>query len=410
MKSKKTKLVDAIKPLFLPFEDLSTIGKDIIKFARDDYNKMIGSALIDAKDDAQAISSFLREFVDSPLTLQSYAKEIERLLLWCIHVVKLNISSLRRDHLIDYQAFLKDPEPVALWCGPKVSRQLADGNLNPRWRPFYHGLSPSTISKTLTILDSFFNYLVQTRYLMGNPLAIDKRRKKRQKTKPQIIDRYLERDEIHATLDALEDYATRDNKNIFQVRRARYIILLLFYTGLRIAEAAQHTMGNIFQREGDWYLRVKGKGKKQRDIPMPDALLKALAQFRKQIGLDSPEPKFREKTPLIPMENLKQPISPRRIDQILKWAFSQGATLFEHDQPRKASKLRAASAHWLRHSYVTYLLDTGASIKVAQENAGHSDISTTMHYRHVAKNDRHEETRQLSLVTSAAPKSGKRKY
>lgn len=410
MKSKKAKPIEAIKPLFLPFEDLSTIGKDIIKFARDDYNKMIGSSLIDAKDDAEAISSFLREFVDSPLTLQSYAKEIERLLLWCIHVVKLNISSLRRDHLIEYQAFLKNPEPPALWCGAKVSRQLPDGSLNPRWRPFYHGLSPSTISKTLTILDSFFNYLVQTRYLVGNPLAIDKRRKKRQKTKPQIIDRYLERDEIHAALDALEDYATRDNKHIFQVRRARYIILLLFYTGLRIAEAAQHTMGNIFQREGDWYLRVKGKGKKQRDIPMPDALLKALAQFRKQIGLDSPEPKFREKTPLIPMENLKQPISPRRIDQILKWAFSLGATLFEHDRPRKASKLRAASAHWLRHSYVTYLLDTGASIKVAQENAGHSDISTTMHYRHVAQNDRHEETRQLSLATSAAPKSGKRKY
>ena len=409
MKSTRTKYIELIKPLFLPFEDLSNIGKDIIKFARDDYNKMIGSSLIDAKDDAQAISSFLREFVDSPLTLQSYAKEIERLLLWCIHVIKLNISSLRRDHLIEYQAFLKDPKPRELWCGPKVSRQLTDGSLNPRWRPFYHGLSASTINKTLTILDSFFNYLVQTRYLVGNPLAIDKRRKKRQKTKPQIIDRYLERDEIYATLDALEDSTVRDNKHLFQVRRARYIILLLFYTGLRIAEAAYHTMGNIFQREGDWYLRVRGKGKKQRDIPMPDALLIALAEFRSQIGIDSPEPKFREKTPLIPMENLKQSNSPRRIDQILKWAFSLGATLFDHDQPRKASKLRAASAHWLRHSYVTYLLDTGASLKVAQENAGHSDIGTTMHYRHVTQSDRHEETRELSLLRSAVPNDRKKK-
>lgn len=409
MKSKKTKRIEVIQPLFLPFEDLSGMGKDIIKFARDDYNKMIGSSLIDADNDAEAISSFLREFLDSPLTLQSYAKEIERLLLWCIHVVKLNISSLRRDHLIEYQEFLKNPEPVALWCGPKVARQSPDGSLNPRWRPFYHGLSPSTISKTLTILDSFFNYLVQTRYLVGNPLAIDKRRKKRQKTKSQIVDRYLERDEIQATLDALDDFETRDNKHLFQVRRARYIILLLFYTGLRISEAADHTMGHIFQREGDWYVRVRGKGKKQRDIPMPDALLSALAQFRKQIGINSPEPKFREKTPLIPMENLKQSISPRRIDQILKWAFSLGAALFEHDHPRKASKLHAASAHWLRHSYVTYLLDTGASLKVAQENAGHSDIGTTMHYRHVAQSDRHEETRELSLAISATQNVRKKK-
>ncbi|MCD8499568.1 MAG: tyrosine-type recombinase/integrase [Gammaproteobacteria bacterium] len=134
-----------------------------------------------------------------------------------------------------------------------------------------------------------------------------------------------------------------------------------------------------------------------------------MAQFRNQIGIGSPEPKFREKTPLIPMENLKQSISPRRIDQILKWAFSLGAALFERDQPRKASKLHAASAHWLRHSYVTYLLDTGASLKAAQENAGHSDISTTMHYRHVAYNDRHEETRELSLAVSAVPNNRKKK-
>ena len=99
------------------------------------------------------------------------------------------------------------------------------------------------------------------------------------------------------------------------------------------------------------------------------------------------------------MQNLTQPISMRRIDQILKWAFRQGAMLFEIDQPRKASKLRSASAHWLRHSYVTYLLESGASLKVAQENAGHSDIGTTMLYTHVAQTDRHAATKDLSLAT-----------
>ncbi|MBS0287981.1 MAG: tyrosine-type recombinase/integrase, partial [Proteobacteria bacterium] len=108
-------------------------------------------------------------------------------------------------------------------------------------------------------------------------------------------------------------------------------------------------------------------------------------------------PKFREKTPLIPMQNLKQPISARRIDQILKWAFNLGAQQFDENEPRRASKLRSASAHWLRHSYVTYLLNSGAPLKVVQENAGHSDVGTTMHYRHVAQTDRHEATRTLSL-------------
>ena len=52
----------------------------------------------------------------------------------------------------------------------------------------------------------------------------------------------------------------------------------------------------------------------------------------------------------------------------------------------------------VRHSYVTYLLDSGAPLKVAQENAGHSNVGTTMHYRHVAQIDRHTATRGLSLT------------
>lgn len=393
--NKKPSLV--IKPLFLMVDDSKNIGNHIVAFASDDYNKAIGASLIDAKNDAEAISSFLLEFRDAPLTLISYSKEIERLLLWCIHIAKLNISSLRRNHLIDYQDFLKNPEPKEVWIGAKVKRQLADGSANPDWRPFGKALSSTTTNKVITILDSFFNYLVQTNYLTGNPLAVDRRRKKRNKNKPRIIDRYLEIDEIYSVLNALSQYANKNDQEIFQIVRAKYIILLLFYTGLRIAEAANHTMGNFIRREENWFLRVMGKGKKLREIPVPDDLLLALSEFRMSVGLPSSEPKFREKTPLIPMQNLKQPISTRRIDQILKWAFHLGAQQFDMDEPHRASKLRQASAHWLRHSYVTYLLDSGAPLKVVQENAGHSDVSTTMHYRHVAQTDRHEATRLLSL-------------
>jgi site-specific recombinase XerD len=296
-----------------------------------------------------------------------------------------------------YQDFLKNPEPTNVWVGAKVKRQLNDGSANPNWRPFGKALSATTINKVITILDSFFNYLVQTNYLTGNPLAVDRRRKKRNKAKPQLIDRYLEIDEIYSVLNSLSQYSNKNEQETFQVVRSRYIILLLFYTGLRIAEAANHTMGNFIQREANWFLRVIGKGKKLREIPVPDDLLSALADFRKSAGLPFPEPKFREKTPLIPMQNLTQPISTRRIDQILKWAFNLGAQQFDVKEPRRASKLRQASAHWLRHSYVTYLLDSGAPLKVVQENAGHSDVGTTMHYRHVAQTDRHEATRTLSL-------------
>lgn len=392
-----------IYPLFILSDATDSMAKCIVEFAQDNYNKELGSALIDAKNDAEAISTFLSEYKDSTETLRSYAKEVERLLLWCIHVAKVNISSLRRNHLTNYQDFLKNPTPKKIWCGPATSRVKKDGALNPDWRPFVKDLSANSIKKSIKILDSFFNYLVQTNYLIGNPLAVDRRRKRRNQAKPRIIDRYLELDEIQATLNAMSEYPTNNTTNEFQAIRARYIILLLFYSGLRIAEAANHTMGNFMQREGNWFLRVIGKGKKLREIPIPDELREALANFREKVGLPTPQPKYRENTPLIPMQNLKQPIRPRQIDQILKWAFNLGANQFEPEHPQKASKLRQASAHWLRHSYVTYLLDSGAPLKVAQENAGHSDIGTTMLYRHVSQTDRFEATRHLSLSKIKSP-------
>jgi site-specific recombinase XerD len=389
--------LEPIRPLFILSNNPEQMGQSIVAFTRDDYNKKLGSALIDAKDDTQAISSFLSEYKHSPETLRSYAKEIERLLLWCIHVAKVNISSLRRNHFLQYQDFLKHPTPKKIWCGPNVGRQNKDGSINENWCPFVKGLSNSSINTALKIVDSFLNYLVQTHYLVGNPLAVDRRRKKRNTSKPRIIDRYLELNEIHAVLDALSDYPVNNDKQKFQIIRARYIILLLFYTGLRISEVANHEMKHFIQREDRWFLRVIGKGKKLREIPVPHELLDALSKFRLSVSLPSPQPKFREQVPLVPMQNLKQSISSRRIDQIIRWAFNLGANQFEPHEPRKASKLRSASAHWLRHSYVTYLLESGAPLKVAQENAGHSDVGTTMHYRHVTQVDRHAATDALSL-------------
>lgn len=386
-----------IKPLFLFRDSATTVGRDLLQINSDDYNKALGEELIDAENDAEAIASFLAEYKDSPETFRSYSKEIERLLLWCIHVAHKTISSLRRDDLLAYQQFLKAPVPKASWCGPSVGRVKRDHSPNPAWRPFVKGLSGNSIKKAIKILDSFFNYLVQTNYLTGNPLAVDRRRKKRHDDKPRIIDRYLELDEIQLTLECLSAYAKHTAQASFQVCRARYIILLLFYTGLRIAESANHCMGNFIERQEHWFLRVIGKGKKLREIPIPDELLDALAHFRLQIGLSSAQPEFEESTPLIPMQNLTQAISTRRISQILKWAFNLAADHIEVKAPHKASKLRQASAHWLRHSYVTYLLEAGAPLKVAQENAGHSDIGTTMLYTHIAQTDRHTATQKLSL-------------
>ena len=181
-------IFDPIKPLFNLADTHEHMSQEMITFSGDDYNKELGAALIDAKHDGQAISTFLREYKDSPETLRSYAKEIERLLLWCIHVAKINISSLRRDHLLDYQEFLKNPQPQKIWCGASTARYTKQGLVNAKWRPFVKGLSASSLKKTIRIIDSFFNYLVQTNYLVGNPLAVDRRRKRRNQGKSKMIE------------------------------------------------------------------------------------------------------------------------------------------------------------------------------------------------------------------------------
>ena len=389
-----------IKPLFLSAAtDSEHMGQAINHLASNNATDKKSGArvLINAKTDAEAIAAFLQSYKDSPETIKVYAKELERLLLWCIHIAKMSISDLRCEDLTAYQKFMKKPEPKKTWCGPIAPRRTKDLSLNSAWRPFVKGLGESSIKRAVNIINAFFNYLVQTNYLTGNPLAIEKKRKRR--SKPKLIDRYLELDEINAVIDALNAYPIQNRNIEFRVARAKYIVLLLFYTGLRISEASNHRMGNFLQREGNWFLRVKGKGNKTREIPVPHALLQATEVFRVAVGLPSSEPKFRERAPLIPMGNLKQPISARRVDQIIRWAFGLGANKIEPEHPRKASKLRSASAHWLRHSYVTYLLDSGAPLKVAQENAGHSDIGTTMHYCHVAQTDRFAATCALSLNT-----------
>lgn len=368
------------------------------------YNQSEEPNMLLANNDAQAIQTFLNDYKDAKHTYRSYLKEIERLVLWCIHVPKITISDLKREHLIEYRAFILNPTPAHLWCGPKRAKQTKSGEFNIEWRPFVGGLSGPTARKVTSILDSFFNYLVQNNYLAGNPLAVDKRRKGK---KSNSTERWLERDEITATLEALSEYEAHNPDGLFEVARAKYIILTLFYTGLRLAELAEHNMGCFTLLEGEWYLKVVGKGEKPRKIVVVDEYLDVLVHFRKLMELPTQLPEYEEKTPLVPALDKKNPITDNRISQILRWAFNLGAGKLEtmvasSDEERmqfqhKASKLRKASAHWLRHSYGTYLVKSGCAIEKVKELMGHSDISTTMIYVHIAKNDLHSSARNLSL-------------
>ncbi|MBS0287901.1 MAG: tyrosine-type recombinase/integrase [Proteobacteria bacterium] len=394
-----------IKPLFLSNDSTDFRLLTQALSLTPGYNLNDGPNMLKASNDAQALQSFLVGYQGSPLTYQTYLKELERLVLWCTHIQKTTISALSFDDLVAYQRFLANPQPSQQWCGNKRSKCQKDGQVNPQWRPFSGGLSVMSIKKTMSILDSFFNYLVQTQYLKGNPLSVAKRRKKR--SQAQSMERWLEKTEINTVLEALTYQLESKSLSEFQVIRAKYIILTLFYTGLRLAELTNHTMGNFVLIEGEWFLKVVGKGEKMRKIVVVDDYLDALIEFRKSLGFESLHPAFEESTPLICAQDKKTPIHRRRVDQILKQAFEIGAIYYEtaaiqnkedsHKLLHRASKLRKASAHWLRHSYGTYLVKSGCPIEKVKTLMGHSDISTTMIYVHIATQDLHGSAQGLTL-------------
>lgn len=396
---------DFITPIFLTND--STDFRELTKrlSSTPGYNQKDGPNMIKSSNDAEAIKSFLVGYQSSKLTYQTYLKELERLILWCSHLQKVTISDLSYDDLVAYKQFLARPHPHPIWCGNKRSKTLKNGGINPEWRAFGSALSPASIKKSMSILDCFFNYLVQTQYLKGNPLSVNKRRK--QKGFTQSMERWLEKEEINCTLTALDDYLEHHPHKKFNVTRAKYIILTLFYTGLRLAELSHHTMGNFTLIENQWYLKVIGKGEKPRNIVVVDEYLDILSQFRQEIECHSPLPEFDEKIPLIPALDKNSPIQKRRIDQILKWAFELGALSYErratqdndeaHKCLHRASRLKKASAHWLRHSYGTYLVKSGCPIEKVKSLMGHADISTTMIYVHIATNDLHESAQGLTL-------------
>ena len=275
---------------------------------------------------------FLTKYIHAPETMRSYVKEIERLLIWCIYLSKINIINLQPQHITAYQKFLKRPKPKNIWCGPAVAKQTINKAINTKWRLFVDNLSNSSIIKTFKILKLFFNYLVNHKYLVNNPML-----HKYNLIKPKIIveHKYLELPEIQAILTAVSKFQAQHKSHEFKAIRAKYIILLFFYTGLASSEVSNNKMDSFIKRQSNWFLCIAGK---LQPIPVHSALLEALMHFRLNVG-KSCQPNCNDQIPLIPSKNLKNSINAKRINQIVKWAFNLGALYFEPHNLKTAFKL-----------------------------------------------------------------------
>jgi integrase len=166
---------------------------------------------------------------------------------------------------------------------------------------------------------------------------------------------------------------------------------LAFSTGLRIHELAAASFGDIECLEDDagehYFLRVVGKNSKERKTSLPQVFVEELKGYLKLRGLPSHFGFLPQQAPLVPSlrdKDNRKHLSPAGIHKVLAAFFDSMLKELETTgdaDPRLAHKLRKASAHWLRHSYGSYLAnDKQVPLAYVRDELGHANISTTSLY------------------------------
>jgi integrase/recombinase XerD len=261
----------------------------------------------------------------SPNTLESYARDI-RFLFQFLNTQE-DVLSTSTDHIL---AFLKEMK----------EKSYAEASL----------------CRLIVSLKIFFRYLKRENMIFEDPtLYLDSPKFW------QLIPEVLTVEEVSKLLQAPQ-------VDLLIGARDKAILEVLYACGLRVSEVCSLNLFDV----ADDYVRVKGKGNKERVVPIARQAVLAidfyLANFRK----DSEK-----------QDALFLSVKGARIDRITIW---QRIKLYA----QKAGIMKNISPHTLRHSFATHLLENGADLRVIQEMLGHASIGTTDRYTHISHKHLHE--------------------
>jgi len=258
------------------------------------------------------------------------------------------LSSYRRD-LVQYGMWLQARASGLLSAGrEELQQHLA-------WR-YAERLKASSTARLLSTLRGFYRYLVREKLIDTDPtLLVDspKRGRALPKTLTESdVERLLQAPDLS---DAVEC-------------RDRAMLEVLYATGLRVSELVSLHSSQVNLRQG--VIRVMGKGSKERLVPLGDEAIHCVLQY------------MRDARPLLLKDASSEVLFPsRRGQQMTRQTFwhrvKHYALVSGLDKP--------LSPHVLRHAFATHLLNHGADLRVVQMLLGHSDLSTTQIYTHVAQ-------------------------
>lgn len=221
-------------------------------------------------------------------------------------------------------------------------------------------LSARTISRKLSTLKGLFKFLRTHHNLDADPTArVDAPRFRQQL--PEVLD-----------LDDVELLLRTPDRSKPEGLRDWAMLEVLYATGLRVSELVE-----LLQREVDLdagYVRVVGKGDKQRVVPLGEAAIEAIEEYERQArGVLLASHGGPGASPAL--------FVTRRGGPMTRQAFWKNIKRYA----RQAGIDTSISPHQLRHSFATHLLERGADLRIVQALLGHEDINTTQIYTHVAR-------------------------
>ena len=355
--------------------------------------------------DYQEASEFIYSYRGSPDTFNTYRREVEHFLHWCFIIVNKLLNQIVREDIETYIEFTN--QPPRNWIGKKnVSRFMnREGERvpNPEWRPYVstseeYAASQSAIQSLFSVLSSFFNFLIQENYITANPIAQLRQKskflRKKQQSKGQI--RRLSPLQWDYVMEAAETLA---RKEPLVHERTLFIMNALYAMYLRISELVetsrwQPQMGHFqSDQEANWWFVTVGKGNKEREISVSNAMLEALKRYRLSRDL-SPLPGPGESTPLIHKTRGKGGItSTRQIRGIVQKCFDLAtARIRTEGFSDEADRLANATVHWLRHTGISEDVKHRPREHV-RDDAGHGSSAITDRYIDVERTERHASAR-----------------
>lgn len=262
------------------------------------------------------------------------------------------------------EAYRKDLEEFQLFAPQGFEHISPHDIMRFREHLLQQQRAPSTIARKIVAVRQFFKFCVQEGFLKTNPTQ-NISLPKYSRPLPKVISQDM-------ALHLLEAVAQGTDPEDY---RLWVLLELLYGAGLRASELVSLRLEDIHvdNTEGSLksYIRILGKGGKERCIPLHDTCVLALQAYLRTRAYFFP--KGEVSVPWVfPSSSKSGHLTRQRLGQLLKEVASKAGL--------DAQKL---SPHVMRHAFATHLLDNGANLRVIQKLLGHADISTTQIYTHI---------------------------